>query len=84
LLIVAEIAVLVVITIFATLVSFGRATPVVLLLARFFLSVGISLSAPAWHSVIPLFMNRSELDSAVTASGVGHNFSRAVGPALAA
>jgi MFS family permease len=83
LLIVAEIAVLIVIAIFATLVSMGRATPVVLLLATFFLSAGISLSAPAWHSIIPLFVNRSELDSAVTANGVGYNFSRAVGPALA-
>jgi MFS family permease len=83
LLIGAEIAALVVIAIFATLVSLGRVTPVVLLLATFFLSVCISLSAPAWHSVIPLFVNRSELDSAVTANGVGYNFSRAVGPALA-
>ena len=61
LLIVAEIAVLVIVAMFATLVSLGRATPVVLLLATFFLSAAISLSAPAWHSVIPLFVNRSDL-----------------------
>jgi MFS family permease len=80
---VAEIAVLVIVAVFATLVSLGRATPVVLLLATFSLSAGISLSAPAWHSIIPLFVHRSELDSAITANNVGYNFSRAVGPALA-
>ena len=83
LLIVAEIAVLVIVAVFATLVSLGRATPVVLLLATFSLSPGISLSVPARHSIIPLFVHRSELDSATTANNVGYNFSRAVGPALA-
>ena len=82
-LIVVEIAVIVVIAIFATLVSLGRATSVVLLLATFFLSAGTSFSAPAWQSMIPLLVKRSELHSAITANGVGYNFSRAVGPALA-
>src|SRR5271169_4671062 len=80
-LIVVEIAVVVAIAIFATLVSSGRATPVVLLLATFFVSAGTSPSATAWHSIIPLIVNRAELSSAVTANGVGYNFSRAVGPA---
>jgi MFS family permease len=83
LLIIAKIGVLAVVAILATLVSLGRTMPVLLLLATFFLSAGISLSTPAWHSVIPLFVNRSELRSAFTANGVGYNLSRAVGPALA-
>jgi MFS family permease len=83
LLIVAEIAVLVIVAMFATLVSLGRATPVVLLLATFLLSAAISLSAPAWHSVVPLFVSPSDLRSAVTANGIGYNLSRAAGPALA-
>jgi len=83
LLIGAQIAVLVIVAIFATLVSSSRVTPVVLLLATFFLSAGISLSAPAWHSVIPLFVSRVDLSSAVTANGIGYNLSRAVGPAVA-
>ena len=82
-LIIVKFAVVAAIAIFATLVSLGRATPVVLLLATFFVSAGTSLSAPAWESIIPLIVNRSELSSAVTANGIGYNFSRAVGPALA-
>ena len=62
LLIVAEIALLIVIAVFATLVPLGRVTPAMLLLATSPLSAGISLSAPAWHSIIPLFVNRSELE----------------------
>jgi MFS family permease len=82
-LIIAELAVLAVVTIFAILVSLGRATPIILLFATFFLSAGISLSAPAWHSVVPLFVDRSELRRAITANSIGYNLSRAVGPALA-
>ena len=82
-LIVVETAVAVVVAVLATLVSAGLATPIALLLATFLLSAGISLSAPAWHSIAPLLVNQSELDSAIAANGVGYNFSRAVGPALA-
>jgi MFS family permease len=81
-LIVAQIAVVVVVAIFATLVSLNLATPVVLLLATFFLSAGLSLSAPAWLSITPLLVNRPELDRAIAANGIGHNISRAAGPTL--
>jgi MFS family permease len=81
-LIVAEIAVIVVIAIFATLVSLNLATPVALLLTTFLLSAGISLTAPAWLSITPLLENRAELGGAIAVNGVGYNISRAVGPAL--
>jgi MFS family permease len=81
-LIVAQIAVVVVIAIFATLVSLSLVTPVALLLTTFFFSAGLSLSAPAWLSITPLLVNRRELDGAISANHVGHNISRAVGPAL--
>jgi predicted MFS family arabinose efflux permease len=81
-LIVAQIAVVAVTAIFAALVSLGLATPVALLLTTFLLSTSLSLSAPAWFSVTPRLVDRSQWDGAIAANGVGHNFSRAVGPAL--
>jgi MFS family permease len=82
-LIAVEIAIIVVIAAFAMLVSFGLATPAVLLLTIFLLSAGFSLTAPARLSITPLLVTRAELDSAIAANGVGYNISRAVGPALA-
>jgi predicted MFS family arabinose efflux permease len=82
-LIAVEIAIVVVIAAFAMLVSFGLATPAVLLLTIFLLSAGFSLTAPARLSITPLLVTRAELDSAIAANGVGYNISRAVGPALA-
>jgi MFS family permease len=82
-LIVAQTAVALVVAILAALVSAGLATPLALLLATFLLSAGLALSAPAWHSIAPLLVSRAQLDNAIAANGVGYNFSRAVGPALA-
>jgi MFS family permease len=82
-LIAAEIGVVVVIAIFATLVSLSLATPAALLLTTFLLSAGISLTGPAWQSITPLLVTRPELDGAIAANGVGYNISRALGPALA-
>ncbi len=78
----AEISVVVVIAIFATLVSLSLDTPPALLLTTFLLSAGISLTGPAWLSIMPLLVTRPELDGAIAANGVAYNISRAVGPAL--
>ena len=82
-LIVVEIAIIVAIAAFATLVSLGLATPGVLLLTIFLLSAGFSLTAPVWLTITPLLVTTPELESAIAANGVGYNISRAVGPALA-
>ena len=79
----AEIATIAVIVAFAAMVSFGLATPAALLLTTFLLSAFISLTGPAWLSITALLVNRTELDGAIAANGVGYNISRAVGPALA-
>jgi len=82
LLILAEVAIVVVIAVFATLVSLNIATPVSLLLTTFALSAGMSLSAPAWLSITPRLVNGPELLGAIAANGIGYNVSRAIGPAL--
>ena len=82
-LIVVEIAIIVAIAAFATLVSLGLANPAVLLLTIFLLSAGFSLTAPAWLTITPLLVTTPELENAIAANGVGCNIGRAVGPALA-
>jgi MFS family permease len=67
---------------FATLVSLDLATPFSLLLTTFVLSGAWALNAPAWLSITPLLVPRSELDGAIAASSIGYNISRVVGPAL--
>ncbi len=82
-LVVAQLATIAVIAVFAVLVSFSLASPAALLLTTFLLSALISLTGPAWLSIAPLLVNRPELDGAIAANGVGYNISRAVGPAIA-
>jgi predicted MFS family arabinose efflux permease len=83
LLIVGEAAIIVAIATFATLVSFGLATPNLLLMTIFLLGAGLSLTAPVWLLITPLLVGPPELDGAIAANSVGHNISRAVGPVLA-
>ncbi len=82
LLILVEVAIIAVSAILALLVSFGLASPAVLLIATFLLGVGGALSAPAWQAVTPLLVPRQDLGGAISANSVGFNLSRAVGPAL--
>jgi MFS family permease len=67
---------------FATLVSLNLATPVSLLATTFVLSALWALNAPAWLSITPLLVPRSELEAAIAAGGIGYNISRVAGPAL--
>ena len=78
----ATFATLFVSAIFAGLVSFGGATPIILLCSTFLLGVGGALAAPSWVSIAPLLVRKRDLDQAVAANTSGYNISRAVGPAL--
>ncbi len=70
------------IAIFAGLVSFDLASPVLLLLTTFLLSAAWSLNLPAWLSILPVLVPKSDLPGAIAANGVAYNLSRTVGPAL--
>ncbi|MBV8723458.1 MAG: MFS transporter [Candidatus Eremiobacteraeota bacterium] len=70
------------IAIFASLVSFDLASPALLLLTTFLLSAAWSLSSPAWLSILPSLVPKSDLSGAIAANGVAYNVSRTVGPAL--
>ena len=64
------------------LVSFGLASPRLLLGATFLLGIGGALAAPAWVSIAPLLVPRRDLESATAANTAGYNISRAAGPAI--
>jgi predicted MFS family arabinose efflux permease/quinol monooxygenase YgiN len=81
-LIIAETAVAVMSTAFAVLVWLHLITPWSLLVLSFVVAVANAATAPAWQSVVPRLVPRSELPSAIAANSVGINVSRAVGPAL--
>ncbi|HEY1503156.1 MAG TPA: MFS transporter [Stellaceae bacterium] len=67
----------------ALLVARNLVTPGSLLLFTGALGVTSALIAPAWQSIVPLLVPRSDLPPAVALGSVGVNVSRAVGPALA-
>jgi predicted MFS family arabinose efflux permease len=68
--------------IFAGIVSFDLASPLLLLLTTFLLSAAWSLNVPAWLSMLPILVPKPDLPGAIAANGVGYNLSRTVGPAL--
>jgi MFS family permease len=70
------------IAIFAGLVSFDLATPVLLLLTTFLLSAAWALNLPAGLSILPDLVPKSDLPEAMAANGVAYNLSRTLGPAL--
>ena len=60
----------------------GLASPIVLLIFVFVLSLGAAINGPAWQAIIPELVSREEMASAVTLGSVGFNIARAIGPAL--
>ncbi len=68
--------------VFAGLVSFDLASPALLLLTTFLLSAAWALNLPAWLSILPSLVPKSDLPEAIAANGVAYNLSRTVGPAL--
>jgi predicted MFS family arabinose efflux permease len=67
---------------FAALVSFDLATPHLLLLTTFLLSAAWVLNLPAWLSIVPVLVPKTDLLEAIAANGVAYNLSRTLGPAL--
>jgi predicted MFS family arabinose efflux permease len=82
LLIIFEIVIALVSTIFAVLVWQNQVTPLTLLLFTFLIRAGGALTAPAWQSIVPQLVPKSDLHSAIAANSVSINISRAIGPAL--
>ena len=60
------------IAIFAGLVSFDLATPILLLLTTFLLSAAWALNLPAWLSILPDLVPKSDLPEAIAANGVAY------------
>jgi len=82
-LIVVEILITAISTIFAFLIWRNVVTPGILLVFTFLVGVTAALEAPAWQAIVPALVPKRDLGSAVVANGVGVNISRAIGPALA-
>ena len=77
-----EIAILVVVAIFATLVTLDLVTAPLLLAFMFVVAMGNAFDAAAWQAIVPMLVPREDLQGAIAANSVGVNISRAIGPAL--
>jgi MFS family permease len=64
-----------------TLTLAGRTTPPLLLGLTFALGIGAAVTAPAWQSMTPELVPRTDLAAAVALNAVAFNLARAVGPA---
>jgi MFS family permease len=82
-LVVVEILITLISTVFAFLIWRNVVTPGILLVFTFLVGVTSALEAPAWQAIVPALVPKRDLGSAVVANGVGVNISRAIGPALA-
>ena len=80
--IVVSYAIAALMAVFAAVVSFDFASPLVLLVTTFALSAAWSLNSPAWLSIVPMLVPKAEVPGAIAAHSVGYNISRTVGPAL--
>jgi MFS family permease len=81
-LLMGEISITAISSVFAALVWFHLVTPAGLLFFSFLVAAASALTAPAWQAVVSLLVPKSELPQGVAANSVGINVSRAVGPAL--
>jgi MFS family permease len=75
-------AIAAVMAVFAAVVSFDFASPLLLLVTTFALSAAWSLNTPAWLSIVPFLVPKPDIPGAIAAHGVGYNISRTIGPAL--
>jgi predicted MFS family arabinose efflux permease len=66
----------------ATMVALRAVSPTTLLVMTFVLSAVWTMAAPAWLSIAPQLVPRSDLDAATAVNGASYNVSRALGPAL--
>jgi MFS family permease len=65
------------------LTAVGQMPPALLLTFTFLLGSGSVLSLPAYQSLVPQLVPRSQIAAAATLSSVSVNLARAIGPALA-
>lgn len=82
LLICVQILLALVSAILMSLASTGRLTVDVLVGLTFVGGIGAALMGPAWQSIVPELVPRSELRSAVALNSLGFNIARSIGPAL--
>lgn len=67
----------------AALTFSGRIPPTLLLLLVFLLGSGIALTSPAYQSLVPDLVSRSEIPAAAALNSISINLARVVGPAIA-
>ncbi|MFT4221158.1 MAG: MFS transporter [Microbacterium sp.] len=67
----------------AALTAVGLASAPVVLAFTFLLGLGGAAMQPSWQATLPEVVPREELGAAMRLEGVGINFGRAIGPALA-
>jgi MFS family permease len=82
-LVVSQSALVVVSAALATLTALDLVSPPVLLAASAGMGIASAMSSPAWQTLIPELVPRSEMPEAVTLHSVAFNIARTVGPALA-
>jgi MFS family permease len=82
LLICAQSAMLLLALLLGALVLAGAATPALLLIITFAMGMGTAVTSPAWQSILPALVPRSDLPPAVALHAVGMNVARAIGPAV--
>jgi MFS family permease len=59
----------------------GHTTPWLLLALTLMLGFGAAMNAPAWQSIVPELVPRSQLAAAISLNSAGFNAARAIGPA---
>ena len=79
----AEIWMVTVSAVLATVTIGGLKSPLVLLVLTFFLSSGDAFESPTWRAVLPELVEKEDLAAASALNGIEFNFARAIGPALA-
>ena len=67
----------------AVLTFADRVTPALLLVLVFLLGTGSALGAPAYQSLVPELVPRSEIPAAAALNSISINVARALGPAIA-
>ena len=67
---------------FAAIVALDLVTPLNLLVFTFLIGAFSALTAPAWQSITPVLVPKSDLLPAIAANSVGFNIGRVIGPAL--
>jgi len=79
----AEIWMVTVAAVLATLTIGGLTSPLLLLILTFLLASGDAFESPTWRAVLPELVEKEDLASASALNGIEFNFARAIGPALA-